>query len=204
MAAEYQFVRIMNALFEPRLKLRITTTVPYQGGSNFEIAINYDPELHEDRLTMPTPAWLVKIWKSDGSAAAPESVAFESDASRTLAKLPGSGRDSGSVVKFVMLHLSAGFANVARKVEATARGIPAGGGYEFLYQMLKAAADLPFWDEQVRLMMLEPERRSTSEPPTIGIYLERALAEQLAANSSFSFDAGHGEETLLRIREAQQ
>ena len=199
MTAEYQFVRVLDTLFEPKLKLRVTVSIPYQGNSNFEISIDHDPEIDEDRLTMPPPAWLVKSWTSANSAPAPKAVAFESDASRTLAKLPGSARNGESGVRFVMLHLSAGFANIARKVEA-AVGMPAGGGYECLHQMLRAAADLPFWDEQVKLGTAEGERRGMAEPPAIGIYLERPLAEQLAANSSFSFSDVSGEDVLFASR----
>lgn len=201
MAARYNFVQVLNALFEPDLKLRIAIVKPYSDGySNFQIEIAVDPEIDAHNLTMPPPAW----WPKAGSR--PASIAFQSDQSRTATTLWGSVDAQPTHIRGVLKEMSRGFAYDAGKLEEAIGDKAAGQGFELLHHIVKAAIDLPFWDEEAELAARDVRRRTVPPPApmTIGLYLERPLAEQLAAASSFSFDDSVAGDVLVARREARQ
>ena len=206
MTAEYNFVRVLYALFEPHLKLCITAAVPYEANSRFEIRIDHDPEIDPAELTMPPPPWLARRWAASSKPPQTQFVPFRSENSTTVTSLYGRIERTTGRIKYVLMKMSRGFAYDALKIEEAVEPLAAGGGFELLHQSLKAAIALPFWDEEAELRA-QPGRGAgelQSPPPTIGIYLERAVADELAANSSFSFDETLSGDVLLVEREARQ
>jgi hypothetical protein len=192
MTAAYKFVQVDDVLFEPRLKLRVTAVILYDGRGECEIQISHDHRINARRLTMAAVVSIAEARAAlAGRPAPPRVVPFRSGELRRVAGLTGSLKERPGEYNFVVERRGLDLAAEAGKV-ADAVGATSAEGFEILHQILRAAVRLPLWDERPRYQAhVAAEKGRPAPPPTmVGVFLERPLAETLAAHSSFEYDAG--------------
>ena len=198
MTAEHNFVRVMYALFEPNLKLRVTISTPYEANSNFEIAVDHDPAIDADKLTMPAPSWMFAGPPESRPQGSPTEIPFWSNRRRLVARLSGDLLPDADRLRFRLKDHGGGFGYDASRLEE-ATGVEPGEGFELIRRIIEGAIDLPYWDDRARM-----EARDGVEPArTVELHLQRSLAEQLAAGSRFSFEDAGGGDVLVWRREAR-
>ena len=198
------FVPVLHHLAEPDLRLWICANMgrEYESGQ-FEIVLEHDPEMRRDTLLRPLSPWLLAIWERTNRGKPPP--ASEPNRSVEAVKLASFGvthtLEAGEV-RLLMHHAHQNVARSAARLEQALNLSPGGSGFQLIVDTLKASVRLPTWDYQAQSEVRDRENRLIPGPPRrwVSLYLERALALELAASSDFSFD-GDADYVLLARRE---
>jgi hypothetical protein len=132
----------------------------------------------------------------------PAEIPFWSNRRQAVASLWGEFLPEPDCLKFRLKDLGRKFSYPAERLEEVT-GVAAGQGFELIRQIVERAIDLPYWDDRARMEARDSASRGVEPVRTVELLMQRSLAEQLAANSRFSFDDAGGDDVLVGRREAR-
>jgi hypothetical protein len=197
MIIENNFIVVADgALIDPVLKLRLSfgRWEPGYGGAitaTQVLKLHYDPEIQADRMTMPLPedrrkrllllGPIIKDWQ-----------VFESDQSRKILELILNIMRGDQEVKLL---ISAGEHGFKLKNSLLQQKVPEEiqrNSYNIIKYVLESSLIFPLWDK---------EEGNGGRRTSISLYIERPLADELAANTDFNFDRSLDGPVLVVSRE---
>lgn len=169
------FKLVLTDLVDPILKLRVACGRFDIESGNISLEIYYDPALESDRLTMPMPPTLARIWARHNKGAAPE-VAFESNDCRQITSIILELKLERYEVFLKIRSGNHGFSYKSKLIEQCGNPSFAGYGYDIILSVIRAAVILPEWKSIYK------------SAGKVSLFLDRSLAYELARSGTFAFD----------------
>lgn len=195
MAFEINFIPVLYAMVEPDLKLVVTCASSRESMVTDYIHVEFDPEIGLDRLTMERTEAEKERWVRLNPTPPPLKL-FSSKKTEWVTNIHFHLIREEDRIRLLIKNSDHGFRYDARLIEMKNEHDWAGHGYELVHAVLRAAIEVPALDNEAKLYGQPPKKR-------IALYIERPLAEELAARSSFSFDPSEQGDVLVAEREVR-
>ena len=195
MAFQVNFIPVLYAMIEPDLKLIVTCAAARETMVTNYVSIQHDPEMNRDHLTEEASEKDKIRWARNNVTSCPPNLAnyrnFE-----PVTDISFNPIRNENELQLLFRGREDGFETPAALIERTNPENLKGLGYEVILASLKAALECKELDQDAIGDRKRPKNR-------IAFFLDRALADEIAAHSSFDFDRSQHGDVLLAAREVR-